>query len=194
GRNVRCFVAAGGTRLDKQAGHPDGAIVRVGFYKENKEAWFFDGIAPGTDVTIVLENVRFNREGHPNVPSILQHNKYLLSDLEACGLSGDAMDQYNTWSATDDMAGKLPPEKTRLGLLGGRTPRATVTQDETGACRLVARIPYGSLRHLQDPWTLETPGSFFEPEHFHVEFEALPDEVWNEAEHGPKAVTTPPSP
>jgi len=38
----------------------------------------------------------------------------------------------------------------------------------------VVRVPYGMLRHLQDPWDSTLPGTFFEPIHFHMEAEVIP--------------------
>jgi len=46
--------------------------------------------------------------------------------------------------------------------------------DADGAITMQARIPYELFRHVRDPWLRVQPGTFFEPQHFHVEFESLP--------------------
>ena len=49
-------------------------------------------------------------------------------------------------------------------------------QDEqTGAVSVFAELPYELFRHVRDPWLRTEPGTFFEPTHFHLEFESLPD-------------------
>jgi hypothetical protein len=48
---------------------------------------------------------------------------------------------------------------------------------EDGTHRVRVRIPYALFRHIRDPWERDEPGTFLEPMHFHVEFEALPVEV-----------------
>ncbi|MEM9372590.1 MAG: hypothetical protein AAGA55_03020, partial [Planctomycetota bacterium] len=58
--------------------------------------------------------------------------------------------------------------------------------DEDGLVTLSVELPYGMLRHLQDPWASELPGTFFEPIRLHAEVEVLP--VWAEPlvrEHPP---------
>src|SRR6185295_4914778 len=51
GKNVDCYVALGGTRLDKGCGDPHGAILRVGLYKSDTKQLFFDGIREGGQIT-----------------------------------------------------------------------------------------------------------------------------------------------
>ena len=218
GRNVEGFLAVGGTRLTKSAGHPAGAILRVGFYKKDTGTLFFDGIREGSSVTVTMTGVRFMRAGAPDPQTTLQHLKYTLADVEECGLSAEAMDQYNTHSPTDTMHGKITPENARLGSLDGvvEAPaagagepagdggegdgsekvaskaaaqrellpegRADVWLEEDGSVSMRATIPYALFRHVRDPWMRADPGGFFEPYHFHIEFEAIPVEVW-EAEY-----------
>ena len=38
-------------------------------------------------------------------------------------------------------------------------------------------VPFGQLRHLQDPWKSDLPGTFFEPIHMHAEAEFIPVDV-----------------
>lgn len=225
GRNIEAFVAVGGTRLTKSAGHPSGAILRVGFYKSDTAELFFEDIREGSSVKVTMTGIRFIRDGVPDPQTAMQHLKYTLADVEECGLSPEAMDQYNTWSVTDTMHGKITPENARLGSLDGvaqeqpapgdsddaRTPqgggagdeqagdeaisekaaaqrepwpegRADVWLEDDGSVSMTATIPYALFRHVRDPWMRTDPGGFFEPYHFHVEFEAIPVEVW-EAEY-----------
>lgn len=179
GKNLDCFVALGGTRLDKGFGHPAGAIVRVGFYKADFKKLLFEDLADEAVIRVSLTGVYFNRPGTPRPQTALQHLKYMKEDLAACGLGLSAMDQFNTVSETDTMGGKLLPENARMGILDGRSDGGwvRVRAEEDGSVSLEAEFPYRLLRHVRDPWLRETPGSFFEPNHFHIEFEVLPEEV-----------------
>src|SRR5262245_10679289 len=61
GKNIECYVALGGTRLDKGCGDPHGAILRVGLYKVDPNQLFFEGIKEGGWVTITLDRVYMNQ-------------------------------------------------------------------------------------------------------------------------------------
>ena len=56
GRNLEVFVALGGSRLERGAGHPDGAIVRVGLFKTDRDLLFFEDIANGSSVEILAQS------------------------------------------------------------------------------------------------------------------------------------------
>ena len=177
--NVSCFVALGGTRLDKGVGHPKGAIVRVGFYKIDAKKPFFKDIAAGSSITISLTNVKFNQDIMGMERTVLQHLKYTDGDIAACGLDRKYADCFNTRS-DDDMMGQLVDgDDTRIGALDGSEETDGLAEIEYDAdtVSLRAEIPYAMLRHIQDPWQLTVPGTFMEPYHFHVEFEALPHDV-----------------
>lgn len=220
GHNVEAFIAVGGTRLTKAAGHRSGAILRVGFYKKDTQKLFFEDIRDGSSVTVTMTGVRFMRDGAPDPETLVQHLKYTLEDVEECGLTGEAMDQYNTRNPGDTMHGKLTPENARLGSLNGvpgdepkrealanggdakpsdadspeesekaaaqRAPfpegDSEVWLEEDGSVSMRVTIPYALFRHVRDPWMRTDPGGFFEPYHFHIEYEAIPIEVW-EAEY-----------
>ena len=174
GGNLDCFVALGGTRLDKQAGDPDGAIVRVGLYKRDAAKPLFEGLANGADVEVVLSNVRFDKPAIVRPETGVQHIKYSPEALAECGLGGEAFELYNTVSPTDTLRGSITADNGRLGALASDGATFSVTQADNGTYTLVARIPYGLLRHVKDPWNMTTPGTFLEPLHFHLEFEAVP--------------------
>lgn len=227
GHNIEAFAAVGGTRLTKGAGRPSGSILRVGFYKKDTGELFFEDIAEGSSVHVTMTGVRFARPGAPVPETALQHLKYSLEDVQECGLTGDAMDQYNTFDAGDTMNGKITPENARLGSLDGvveaapagagaggaaggangapaqhdmpgaapearaATPAPASLEglteiwlEEDGSVSLRAEIPYAMFRHVRDPWMRTDPGGFFEPYHFHIEFEAIPVEVWEEEFEG----------
>ncbi len=174
--NVTCFVALGGTRLDKGVGHPKGAIVRVGFYKVDVRRPFFKDIAAGSNITVTLTNVKFNQDVMAMRHTVLQHLKYTDGDIAACGLDRKYANCFNTRS-DDDMMGQLVDgDDTRIGALDGSEESDGLADVESDAdtVSLRAEIPYALLRHIQDPWQLTVPGTFMEPYHFHVEFEALP--------------------
>lgn len=185
GDNLEMFVAIGGTRLDKGAGHQDGAIVRVGFYKTDVTRPFFRNLANDATITVEIKGVKFNQPVLPHKRTAMQHLKYTLADVAACGLDETAMDQYNTTVPEDTMFGKITPENSRPGILDGKSKGSgsvTLTREEDGTISMHAEIPYALFRHCRDPWLRTSPGSFFEPYHFHVEFEVLPEDIAKEIE------------
>jgi hypothetical protein len=196
GRNVEVYVALGGTRVDRGLGHPDGAAVRVGLYKREVRRPFFDTIADDAQVTITLENIHMNQPVIPRPVTGLMHLQYMLSDLTSCGLGEDARNLYNTADAADPLLRTVLESSVRPGsLTGGGPGRGTITTSvaDDGAVTITWKFPYGLLRHLQDPYQRDTPGGFFEPQHFHVELElvsaaspTLPPDIRG-AEPGPES-------
>lgn len=204
GLNVLGFAAVGGTRIDLGRGHPLGSVVRVGFYKADKSKPFFADIQPGSTIKVRLEGVRFLEDARPTPGTAVHHLQYNLQDVLDCGLDGSAIDQYNTAGASDTLGGKVTEDNGRPGVLrvvkgelpadapryyrqggepaGDQDPQpaerfATVRysfNEETGAIGIRAELPYELFRHVRDPWLRAEPGTFFEPTHFHVEFESLP--------------------
>lgn len=180
GTNLEAFVSVGGTRQDKGASHPRGAIIRIGFYKLDLGKPMFENIRDRASVTVTLQNIRFNQLAYPRPRTILQHLKYNPEDLVACGLSANALDQYNTAHELDTLHGLITAANGRLGSLdpskqGGGS--ATLTVQPDGSITLIATIPYALFRHVRDPWQRTSPRTFFEPNHFHVEYEAVPRSV-----------------
>lgn len=188
GHNIQCFVMVGGTRLDKGAGHPAGVVVRVAFYKEDIADPFFESLPPGALIRVELKNVAFNQPASPRPRSIVQHLKYSLTDVLACGLTEKHQDQYNTADPADTLNGAITAENGRLGILaagGEHGGTMSLALEADGTTTLVAEIPYSLFRHVRDPWLRTNPGTFFEPTHFHVEFEALPADVAAEIDAAP---------
>ncbi|MEQ8771032.1 MAG: hypothetical protein RIB60_11050 [Phycisphaerales bacterium] len=181
GENVSCYVAVGGSRLLKGAGHPEGAIVRVGFYKENGAKAFFDGLGAGGRVRVRLSNVAFNQPVDPQPATIVQHLKYAIEDLESCGLPGSARDQFTTVNPEETLNDRIRPgEDTRAGALSGEEGSmgtASLVREDDGTVTMEIEFAYPLLRHMSDPWQSDLPGTFLEPIHFHVEFEVLPKGV-----------------
>lgn len=181
GENIVCYAALGGSRLTKGAGHPRGAIVRVGFYKADNAKPFFDNATKETEITVTLTGVRFNQPVDVSPDSLVQHLKYERGEMEACGLPGDAREQFNLASPTDTLNDRINPGiDTRLGVLDGSesslgSTALTVEEDGSVTMRLTFRYP--ALRNLRDPWKSDLPGTFLEPYHFHAEFEVLPEGV-----------------
>lgn len=207
GHNLLAFMAVGGTRIDLQQGHPLGSVVRVGFYKKDITKPLFDDIKPGSTIELRFTGIRFLEPASPTTSTALQHLQYHLQDVLDCGLDASAIDQYNAASATDTLGGKLTERNGRPGVLrvqtddtpddttryyrqppgpdaAGKGPpaerfagvRFTIDPD-TGDIGLWAEFPYEIFRHVRDPWQRAEPGTFFEPTHFHVEFECLPRRV-----------------
>lgn len=177
GENIAGFVAVGGTRLGKGAGHPRGALVRVGFYKIDNAKPFFRDLPQGGTVEVRLSGVAFNQPVDPQPESIVQHVKYSLDDLASCGMPGSARDQFNTASATDTLNDRIiDTQDARMGVLADPASGASssLTLEADGTVTLTATFTYAMLRNLQDPWQSDLPGTFLEPMHFHIEFESLP--------------------
>lgn len=191
---VEAFVALGGTRLDKGAGDPNGAIVRVGFYRAEGAGLFLEGIAPGGWVEVELADVRFNQAVESSSRSIIQHVKYSAEALEACGAPSELGDVYATANAADDLNGDLMDERgVRAGFFSaaaddaswGRREMRVMPASSLGGyssvvvrggdrVRMRAAFPYSALRHVVAQGEPPVPGEFSEPDHFHIEFEAVP--------------------
>lgn len=180
GENVEVFVALGGARLEKGAGHPDGAIVRVGLFKADRERLFFRDIANGSDIRIELRNVGFNQPAVPDPETLVHRLEYKAEDVEACGLTEDQAEMFNLASPDDDMGGVILPQQARFASLDGSTDGEAdvdIVLEADGTVSMSAVVPYRLLRHKGDPWGLEVPGTFFEPFHFDLEFEVLPEAI-----------------
>jgi hypothetical protein len=180
GKNLACYVGLGGTRVDRGAGHPLGAVARVGLYKRDTGKLLFEDLADGAMITVKVTNVHFNQSVVPRPKTVIQHVKYLKGDIDACGLGTDAMDQFNTFDPKETLNGKAVEPNVRPGILDGHDPAmatVTVKREEDGSVSLTAVFAYQLLRHIRDPWLRTTPGGFFEPNHFHIEFEVVPESV-----------------
>ncbi|MCC7387168.1 MAG: hypothetical protein IT431_00220 [Phycisphaerales bacterium] len=180
GDNLQAFVALGGSRLEKGAGHPAGAIVRVGLVKADPDLMMFEDIAHATEVLVELRGIYFNQPALPDPDSLIQRLRYKADDVIACGLTIDQAEMFNLASHDDDMGGTILPQQARFGCLTGgeeHAGEASITVAADGEFSLRAVIPYRLLRHKGDPWSLELPGSFFEPFQFDLEFEVLPEAV-----------------
>ena len=181
GGNISCYAAVGGTRLTKGAGHPRGVVVRVGFYKIDNARAFFEGITADSEITVTMEGIRFNQPVEPNPASVIQHLKYDRGEMQACGLPGDAREQFNTADPRDTLNDRVRPGiDTRLGVLSpndGKLGSAAVSLAEDGSVTMTTTFRYPALRNLRDPWKSDLPNTFLEPYHFHIEFEVLPEGV-----------------
>jgi hypothetical protein len=180
GKNVECYAALGGTRLEKGAGHPKGAIVRVGLYKADAKKPFFEDIADDATITITLDHIVMNQPATPRLKTGLMHMKYMQSDLVACGLDGTARNLLNTSDPEDPLAKVVVPGTARPGSLDGQGKDHGAFQARTeadGSVTVTVTFPYVLLRHIKDPSQRTNPGGFFEPQHFHVEMELIPKAV-----------------
>jgi hypothetical protein len=176
GRNLECFVAVGGLRTARGAGHPNGFVIRLGFVKADLGKPFFDELADDAEVTFELSNIAFTAPAMPLPKTTIQEIGY-GRDPNLCGVPGQPDAQYNTTDAADDLRGKITAENGRLGILDGSAPghgQVTVTTRPDGAIAMSAHIPYALFRHVKDPWQNTKPGGFNEPNHFHIEFEVVP--------------------
>lgn len=188
GENLEVFVALGGARLTKGVGRAGGAIVRVGFFKTDRDALMLEDIANGSSFVIELTGVVFNQAVTPDNETIVQRLEYKPSDIIACGLTINQAEMFNVVSEDDDMGGRILSEQVRHSCMGGGAEdgdesgdaaegEAGVRVEEDGSLSLRVVVPYRLLRHKGDPWAMEVPGTFFEPFHFDFEYEVLPRDV-----------------
>lgn len=179
------YVALGGSRLERGAGHPKGAIIRVGLYKEDGTKPLLENLADDPSITVKLTNVRMNQAVKPRPHTLIMHLKYTPDDLAACGLGGASAILYLTADPEDTLRGKITADNGRLGVLDGSEPgdaKATFRNEPDGTISMEATVPYGLLRHVKDPWQRAIPGTFLEPSHFHLEFEVVPDHLFEQIE------------
>ena len=177
--NVLGYATLGGTRIETGAGHPEGASIRVGLTKNENARAFFRGIDPGTPIEIAINGVRFNQPVKYHEGTALMHLKYALTDLKACELPGEARNQYLLSDPDDTLGGRVQRGfNATPGALDGSEGHGEVEvivqPDDPTLVDLRIRVPYALLRHLQDPWVSELPGTFFEPIHLHAEAEMIP--------------------
>ncbi len=187
--NILAYVTVGGTRVETGAGHPRGLVLRVGLTKEENARPFFDDLAPGSHVEIELLGAKLSEPVKAHAGTGLMHLKYALGDLEACSIPGTARNQYLLSDPRDTLGGRVERGVNATpGALGGDegmgSIEVTVRGEDSDIVDMRVRVPYGLLRHLQDPWASDLPNTFFEPIHLHVEVEVLPeraepfDRVW----------------
>lgn len=177
GPNLDCYIALGGTRLGKGMADPNGAVVLVGLYKKDATKPLFENIADNASVTVALRGIAMSKPAVPRPKTAMMHLRYMLSDLQACGLSGNARNLFNTYDPDDPIIAKAAGGSVRPGCLDGKKPdhgsvETKVEADGTISIKFI--VPYALLRHTQDPYQRTNPGGFFEPNHFHAEVELVP--------------------
>lgn len=177
GSNLAASVSLGGTRLERGAGHPEGALLRVELRKIEPGRALFAGIDPGSSVTLEVRGARFNQPVRVRAATAIVHLRYALGDLEACALPSDAANQYLLSDPEDTLGGIAKDgDNARAEALGGGPGRgrAEAVVESDGSVRLTVTLPYALLRHPRDPWASELPGTFFEPVRLHAEVEVVP--------------------
>lgn len=190
GKNLAVYAALGGTRLEVGASDPNGAIVKLGFYKVDSAKWLFEDIAPGGSVTIGISGVKFKRPAEPRPATLVHHAKFDdPNSLLGCVASAAAatrdnlIDLFNTADGADTLNGKITKRNGRLGVLkvggepGSEEGSARFRVEEDGTISASVTIPYAMFKHPDDPWLRSGPGDFAEPFHFHIEFEVVPTDV-----------------
>ncbi len=178
GGNLEAYVALGGTRLEKGAGRAGDAILRVGFQKRSNYPMMFAHIANGAMISLTLTNTRFNQPVYPDPMTILQRMEYTVDDIVACGITIDETEMFNMVSPTETMNGSILPTQVRHSCLDNDPPEdgmvsVRVDPDDPAMVSMQAKLPYRLLRHMNDPWGMTVPGTFFEPIQMHLEVEVL---------------------
>ncbi|MFK7883592.1 MAG: hypothetical protein AB8F26_05340 [Phycisphaerales bacterium] len=182
GTNLAGSVSLGGTRLRSGAGHPNGAILRVEIRKVEERRALFAGVEPGSSFTLEVRGVRFNQPVRVEEQTALMHLRYSSADVQACALPPSASSQFLLADPRDTLGGMVAAgiNATPGGLSGADgLGRVNAFIDGDGLVTLSVEVPYGLLRHLQDPWESDLPGTFFEPIRLHAEVEVLP--AWAES-------------
>lgn len=179
--NVRAYLALGGSRLDTGAGHPKGIVIRAGLTKVESAKPFFEDIEAGTGIEIEISGVVLSEAIVYHEGTGIMHLKYAIGDLLACSLPGTARNQYLLSDPKDTLGGRVVAgvNATPGALAGtgqGEGSFVVEVDDDGMTMGYVVKVPYGLLRHLQDPWNSTLPGTFFEPIHLHAEAELIP--VW----------------
>jgi hypothetical protein len=176
GTNISAYVALGGTRLERGQGHRDGAIVLLGLYKDDAGKLFFQDIADNATVRIVMSGVRMNQPARIHDGTGLMHLRYMVSDLDSCGIDASGRNLFITEDPADPIGQVVVPGSAKLGMLDGKDGhgKARGVVEKDGSISIHFEFPYHLLRHIQDPYQRTIPGGFFEPTHFHVEMELLP--------------------
>jgi len=176
GKNIECYVALGGTRMEKGNGDPHGALLRVGLYKRDAKELFFEGIKEDGRVTIRMDHVWMNQPVEARAKTGLMHERYMLSDLEACGLDANSRNLIVTVDPEDPLKKLVQEGSGRFGGLDGVGPehgKVEAKVEVDGSVTMTVSFPYPLLRHVKDPNLRTKPGAFFEPQHFHVEVEVV---------------------
>lgn len=177
GRGIDCYVALGGTRLNKGMGDPKGAGILVGLYKADAKKPFFENIAENAVISVTLDRVFMNQPAAPREKTVLMHLRYMLEDLAACGISGNGRNLITTSDPEDPIKDRTQGASARLGSLDGKTDehgKVETKVEADGSITLMVKFPYPLLRHTEDPYKRTNPGGFFEPNHFHIEVEVVP--------------------
>ncbi len=182
--NVLAYMTVGGTRIETGAGHPRGLVFRLGLTKRENALPFFEEIKPGGFIEMHVSGVVVTEPVQYHEGTGMMHLKYALGDLLACSLPGTARNQYLLSDPKDTLGGRVVAGLNATpGALSGANEQSGSFEfhfDEENPTTLgfTVRIPYGLLRHLQDPWQSTLPNTFFEPIHLHAEAEVIP--VWAE--------------
>ncbi|MGV6815014.1 MAG: hypothetical protein ACWA5W_08415, partial [Phycisphaerales bacterium] len=155
GKNVKGYITMGGSRLETGAGHPKGAIVRLGITKIDTNRAFFANIDPHTEIEFAVFGVQFNQPVKYHQGTGMMHLKYGLDDLKACSLPGTARNQYLLSDPNDTLGGRVKPGiNATPGALDGAKDHGEfiieIDPDDPTKVNMRIRVPYAQLRHLQD--------------------------------------------
>ncbi len=182
--NVLAYLTLGGTRVETGAGHPKGLVIRLGLTKRDNALPFFEDIKAGGFIEMHVSRVVVSEPVQYHEGTGMMHLKYAIGDLLACSLPGTARNQYLLSDPKDTLGGRVVAGLNATpGALSGEDEQSgsfefQFDKDEPNTLGFTVRIPYGLLRHLQDPWQSTLPNTFFEPIHLHAEAEVIP--VWTE--------------
>ncbi|MCA9253079.1 MAG: PEP-CTERM sorting domain-containing protein [Phycisphaerae bacterium] len=170
-------------------------LMRHGFYKFGSSGFniagdFFPDIAPGSDVTIAIENVQFDRPVQVQEDTALLHILWDLDQVDSLGLNDQNLprsyvnpNNHHTVTNFRDVA-EFQSQNVFLENpvpnynLGDIVPVFSQPQPDTVSVSLT--FPYELLHHFEDdglgvPAGLPGPGGFLEPFHLHLEYLVVPE-------------------
>ncbi len=194
--NVGAFSAHNALgRRPASAQGADETLMRHGFYKFgssgfNIAADFFQDMTPGSDITIAIENVQFDRPVQIQEDTALLHILWDIDQVDSLGLNGENLprsyvnpNNHHTVANLRDVAEfqnqnvfRENPEPNYV--IGDIAPSFWQPQPDVVSVSLT--FPYEMFRHSEDdglgvPAGLPGPGGFLEPFHFHLEYLVVPE-------------------
>ncbi len=191
--NIRAFNAVNsfGRRTFTAQTHPevlgpDETLVTHGFFKDvpaGASEDFFPDIAVGSDLTIRVEGMQFDRAINVDQTTFLMH---ALWNEQADQLDQPYFELHNQYTATDPYRDSDAFEDANVftDILTPNTVFEAVSPQFTGegtdTIAFEITVPYSILKNLEEtgqqvPDGLPAPQGFLEPFHFHFEYVVVPE-------------------
>ncbi len=173
----------------------DETLMRHGFYKYDSSGLniaddFFPDMAPGSDITIAINNIEFDRPVQVQTDTALLHILWNIDQVDSLGLNAQNLpraylygNNHHTVADFRDVPDFLnenvfhdnPVPNYNLGDI-----EPVFTQSQPNTISVSLTFPYEIFRHLEDdglgvPNGLPGPAGFLEPFHLHLEYLVVPE-------------------